>query len=82
MIKKYVCKDGTVYANADEWMVDVDELIEFLEPFRGKKFYNGAVENLGFRVNAEQIWCDEMDYILGKIDDEELCEEIYDALEV
>ena len=80
MIKKYVCEDGVVYANADGWMVDVDELIAFLEQHRGKKFYNGASETLSFRVDKEHIRCDELDSILECIEDEDEYFEIYEKL--
>lgn len=77
MVKKYVCKDGTVYAGADYYL-PVEELIEFLEQFRGKLFYNGAAESLGFRIDGEHVWCDTLDYILGEIEDDDLCFEVCD----
>lgn len=80
-MKKYVCEDGTVYANAGWDYLSIDELIEFLEEHRGKGFYNTAAADLAFCVDENYVRCDELDTLLEGIEDEELYEEICEALE-
>lgn len=81
MMKKYVCEDGTIFVKAVDTVVWVDDLISLLEQHKGKSISNGAIENLGFRINEEHVWCDEIDYLLESIEDEDLYDEICEALE-
>lgn len=81
-MRKYVCEDGTIFVKAVDTVVWVDDFIKFLEQHRGKTISNSAVENLGFRINEEHIWCDEIEYLLDTIGDNDLYEEACAALKV
>ncbi len=63
--------DGPIFAEgkSDRRFLTVDEVIEFLEPFRGLKFYNSATENTSFRVKDGVVACDELDYWTDDIED-------------
>ena len=62
MIKQFFCKDGSIYAKAEGNEVTVDELIEFLEQFRGKLFWNGASGDVAFRIEGNIVCCDSADF--------------------
>ena len=62
MIKKFICDDGTVFAFSTGYDASVDEVIEFLEAYRGKRFWNGATGDVTFRLDGETICCDSKDF--------------------
>lgn len=70
MIQKFTCTDGTVYAFPKGYYALVDEVISLLEPHRGKLFWNGATDHFSFRADKEMVVCDEQDYQLGGVLDE------------
>ena len=77
MIQKFTCTDGTVFVVPVGDEILVDEVIALLEPFRGKRFWNGATEDLAFRLEDDTIYCDskviriawayEKDGLIGKL---------------
>jgi hypothetical protein len=77
MIQKFTCTDGTVFVVPVGDKILVDEVIALLEPFRGKRFWNGATEDLAFRLEDDTIYCDsklfqiecayEKDGLIGKL---------------
>lgn len=76
MMKIFQCSNGTIYATADETMVLVDEVIDFLEKHRGKMFWNGAAGETSFCVDSETVTCDELQYHLNEIEDDDYAEYI------
>lgn len=62
MIQKFICTDGTVYAKATGSEATIDEVIEFLEQFRGMYFWNGATGDVAFRLDGNTICCDSAEY--------------------
>ena len=62
MIKQFICNDGSIYAKADGYEATVDEVIEFLEQFRGMLFWNGAAGDVAFRLNGNVVCCDHADF--------------------
>ena len=62
MIKTFICDDGTVFAFSTGYDASVDEVIEFLEAYRGKRFWNGAAGDVTFRLDGETICCDSKDF--------------------
>lgn len=62
MIKKFVCDDGDVFAFSTGYDASVDEVIEFLEAYRGKRFWNGAAGDVAFRLAGDTICCDTEEY--------------------
>ena len=62
MIKKFICDDGTVFAFSTGYDASVDEVIEFLEAYRGKRFWNGAAGDVTFRLDGETICCDSKEF--------------------
>lgn len=64
MIQKFICTDGTVYAKATGSEATIDEVIEFLEQFRGMRFWNGATGDVAFRLDGNTICCDSHNYNL------------------
>lgn len=73
MLRKFVCRDGTVFASAadDCEMVTVDEVIAFLEQHRGKKFWNGAAGETSFKADDTLVSCDTLDGWTLDMDDED-----------
>lgn len=79
MIKQFKCPDGTILGCSDKTEITVDELIEFLEQHRGKKFWNGAAEDTSFRVQGDTVSCDTSKFFVEEAYDsydEELAEDI------
>lgn len=62
MIKQFTCSDGSIYAKAEGLDANVDEVIEFLEQFRGMRFWNGAAGDVAFRLDGEVVCCDSADF--------------------
>lgn len=62
MIRQFICNDGCIYAEADDHDATVDEVIAFLEQFRGKRFWNGAAGDVAFRFDGEVVCCDSADF--------------------
>ena len=58
MFKKFTSKEGTSYILSTNAGMLVDELITFLEQYRGLKFFMGAAENLAFVATDEGISCE------------------------
>ena len=83
MIQKFTCTDGTIYAFPEGHYALVDEVIALLEPHRGKLFWNGATDHFSFRADEEMVVCDEQDYQLGGVldDNEDLWYLMYRFLE-
>lgn len=87
MIKQFTCSDGSIYAKAEGFNATVDEVIEFLEQFRGMFFGNGATGDVAFRLDGDTICCDSADFqiqcasekdeLLGEM----ICEFFYDSKE-
>lgn len=80
MMQKFTCVDGTVYAIPEDQYILVDELIDFLEPYRGKLFWNGATEQFSFRVDEDMVVCDEQNFQLGCVSEDD--EELFEAIEL
>jgi hypothetical protein len=81
MIKVFKSPDGIIFGCPENTEVTVDEVIEFLEQHRGKKFYNGAAEDTSFRVKDGIISCDTSKFFVEEAYDsydEELAEDIAD----
>ena len=81
MIKVFKSPDGTIFGCPENTEVTVDEVIEFLEQHRGKKFYNGAAEDTSFRIKDNVISCDASKFFVEEAYesyDEELAEDIAD----
>ena len=62
MLKRFFCKDGTVFARSTSSDASVDEIIDFLEAYRGMRFWNGAAGNIAFRVVDGVVCCDSEEY--------------------
>ena len=62
MFQKFMCTDGTVFLVPDSDVILVDEVIALLEPFRGKRFWNGATDDFAFRLENDTIYCDAKDF--------------------
>lgn len=62
MIRKLMCSNGMVFAKADGIEATVDEVIDFLEQFRGLRFWNGASGDVAFRLDNECVCCDSADF--------------------
>lgn len=62
MIRKITCSNGMVYAVSDNYDASVDEVIAFLEQFRGMRFWNGASGDVAFRLDNGCICCDSASY--------------------
>ena len=58
MIRSFICSNGIVFAAADAEFVSVDDVISFLEQFRGMSFWNGATGDVAFRFVNKTICCD------------------------
>ena len=58
MFKKFTSKEGTSYILSTNAGMLVDELITFLEQYRGLKFFMGAAEDLAFVATDEGISCE------------------------
>lgn len=84
MIKQCVNeKTGVVYAYAKTELVDVDEVIAFLEKHRGKQFYNGAAGEVGFRADEKTVSADMLSWFLEndfECDNEKTEDAIYEYL--
>ena len=66
MIRKFICKDGAVFAKSTSFDASVDEVIDFLEQYRGMRFWNGAAGEVVFRLDEGTICCDSADFILER----------------
>ena len=64
MIRKFICKDGAVFAKSTSFDASVDEVIDFLEQYRGMRFWNGAAGDVAFRLDGGTICCDSADFTL------------------
>ncbi len=80
MLKILEAVDGTVYASTKgrSQVLTVDEVIEFLEDYRGMEFYNGAAEDTSFRVQHGMVACDRLDFWTSELEDSEYAERIED----
>ena len=58
MIRSFICSNGMVFAASDEEFVLVDDVIAFLEQFRGMSFWNGATGDVAFRFANKTVCCD------------------------
>jgi hypothetical protein len=62
MFQKFISKKGTSFILAPCSMT-VDELIGFLEQYRGLQFFMGAAEDLAFIATDTGISCESFDYL-------------------
>ena len=62
MIRKITGSNGMVFAMSDNGDASIDEVIAFLEPFRGMRFRNGASGDVAFRLDNGYICCDSASY--------------------
>ncbi len=80
MIKTFHCSNGKTFATSKETMVSVDEVIAFLEKHRGKMFWNGAAGETSFITDNEIVTCDELEYHITQIEDEDYADYILGSL--
>lgn len=78
MIQKFLCADGTVFGIPDDDNVLVDEVIAFLEPYRGKRFWNGATGNFAFRLEDGTVYCDDKDWQIEYANDKKAFDNDYE----
>ena len=79
--KRYKCADGTEYINFTDDCYTVDEIIAFLEPHRGKKFYTGALEDPCLEISDEWVQLEELDFFMVDCppeDNQQLADDMYE----
>ena len=69
MIRVFNCLDGTMFASSDKHEATVDEVIAFLEQHRGKRFWNGATDDVSFRADNATVSCDGLLFFTEQYDD-------------
>ena len=70
MIQQFHCSNGMVFAAADSYYASVDDVIDFLEQFRGMTFYHGASGDVAFRLDGNTIICESLDAQIQRAYDE------------
>lgn len=77
-MKQFIHESGVVFATASSMCPSVDEVIKFLEQFRGKRFLNGAAGEVAFYVDGENVICDTENYVIEHAGDisEDLADQV------
>ncbi len=72
MLKIFETYYGPIYASTQvrDRDLTVDEVIDFLKPYRGMKFRNSATEDTSFCVKDGVVYCDQLDYWTGYFEGE------------
>ena len=84
MIKTLECSDGTVYAVSNRKKISVNELIDFLEKHRDKKFTIIADNVVSFRIKDNTIACNESYFFTedaNDLHDDETADMVVDFIE-
>lgn len=77
-MKQFIHESGAVFATPSSMCPSVDEVIKFLEQFRGKRFLNGAAGEVAFYVDGDNVVCDTESYVIEHAGDisEELADQV------
>lgn len=72
MFQKFINKKGQIYVLSTDYVTTVDEMIAFLEQYRGMRYYVGAVEDLSFLISDGTVHCDSSSYLISLDSDEDM----------
>lgn len=72
MFQKFTSKKGNVYVKSTDYITTVDEMIAFLEQYRGMQFYVGATEHLAFLISNGFVSCDDCSYVMSRAYEESM----------
>ena len=70
MFQKFTSNKGNIYAMSTDYVTSVDEMIAFLEQYRGMKFFVGATEDLALIISDGYVSCESFSYMRSQADEE------------